>query len=97
MSPNRLLARATRLRAGASLSLSDDELQEVASRVAAILAAREPRDDVSPWLTVKEAAEYLRCSEWRLYRLKAIGAIPHVKEGHRLLFNRAELDAWVQS
>lgn len=58
------------------------------------LASRlEPQG--SPWMTVTEAAEYLRASEsWlraRLYK------IPHCKVDGKTLLNRRELDVWVMN
>lgn len=50
----------------------------------------------SPWMTVKEAADYLRCGTSRLYKLTAADAIPHFKEEGRLLFNREDLDEWLE-
>ncbi|HEY3123358.1 MAG TPA: helix-turn-helix domain-containing protein [Thermoanaerobaculia bacterium] len=50
----------------------------------------------SPWMNVKEAADYLRCGTSRLYKLTAADAIPHFKEEGRLLFNREDLDEWLE-
>jgi excisionase family DNA binding protein len=49
----------------------------------------------SPWMTVAEAAEYLRWPRERLYKLTAAGAIPHRKHDGRLLFSRDELAEWI--
>jgi excisionase family DNA binding protein len=50
---------------------------------------------VSPWLNVVAAAEYLGWPKKRLYNLVAANEIPHRKQGNRLLFNRLELDRWL--
>lgn len=48
----------------------------------------------SPFLTVTEAAEYLRLSARTLYNLVAADKITARKHGGRLVFHREELDAW---
>ncbi len=71
-------------------------VEQIAERAAAIVAEREALA-ASPWLTVGEAAEYLRCPKSRVYALVSAGRIPHVKDGSRTLFNRGELDAWLRA
>jgi excisionase family DNA binding protein len=53
------------------------------------------RDSKSPYMTLAEAAEYLRWPKKRLYKLTAAGAIPHRKHDHRILFDVRELDRWL--
>jgi excisionase family DNA binding protein len=50
----------------------------------------------SPYLTVAEASEYLRCSPQRIYDLRSSGRISRLGDGTRALVCRAELDALVQ-
>jgi excisionase family DNA binding protein len=48
------------------------------------------------FLSVKEAADYIRVSTKRLYELKAtVRDFPFHKIGEKLVFNRDELKAWV--
>lgn len=54
------------------------------------LAAHAER---SPWLTVEEAAEYLRWPKKRVQNWTR--AMPHRKVEGRVLFHRDELDAWL--
>jgi excisionase family DNA binding protein len=56
--------------------------------------ARGDRDS-SPWLTVTEAARYLGWPKGRLYKLTAAQAVPHRKHGSRIMFQRQELDRWL--
>jgi excisionase family DNA binding protein len=51
----------------------------------------------SPFLTVPEVADHLRCSARSIHELTRFRRIPHRKlpGGRRILFLRAELDAWV--
>jgi len=43
----------------------------------------------------EEAARYLGWPRKRLYNLVSTREIPHRKQGNRLLFNRRELDRWL--
>jgi len=47
-------------------------------------------------LSVKEAAEYLGISQWTMRGLGWNGEIPEVKIGRRVLFDREDLDAFVE-
>jgi excisionase family DNA binding protein len=70
-----------------------DELVDVlADRVAAQLA-EVVGSPSSPWLTVEEAADRLRCPPSRIYDLKARGELVSHRDGRRLLFRREDLDA----
>lgn len=73
--------------------LSDADLDLLAERLAPRLAV--PVAD--QWLTVTEAAEYLRCPKSRLYSLVSARRVPFSKDGSRTLFRRSELDAWVRN
>src|SRR3954447_23897557 len=77
------------------IALDDDDVQRIALAVADLVVARLPASESSPWMTSGEAAEYLRVSLDALHRLTGAGAIPHVKQGGRCLFNRAELNEWL--
>ena len=52
---------------------------------------------VHPYLTVAEAAEYLRLSQSFLKKAVAGNRIPHKHVGRRVILSRAELDQWVDS
>ncbi len=47
------------------------------------------------WMTVDEAAAYLRCSERHLRGLIAEGQVPHVEFAGKALFYRQRLDSWL--
>ena len=78
-----------------SLTLPSELVEAIAERAAELVANRAPEQ--SPWLTVVEAAAYTGIPKQTLYKLTGAKAIPHVKPGNRLLFNRDELDAWLDS
>jgi len=50
---------------------------------------------VSPYLTVVEAAEYLRCRPQRIYDLLSSRRLSKRKDGSRVLVERTELDRLV--
>jgi hypothetical protein len=74
-----------------SVRLPDDFLEQVAQRVAEILAPRFEPAPASPYMTIQEAAGYLRCNPQRIYDLRSAGVLTK----HGRLVSRAELDASV--
>ncbi len=78
-----------------ALDVPPEVVEQIAERAAAIIEHKAPA--ASPWLTVGEAAEYLRCPKSRVYSLVSARRIPFVKDGSRTLFSRVELDAWLQN
>ena len=84
---------------GAPVSDLADELREalrplVADLVRAELAEIEAAPP-SPYLTVEEAADYLRAKPQRVYDLLSDGRLTRVKDGSRALVARAEIDAYL--
>lgn len=77
-----------------SIDLPDDVIEQIASRAAELVAERQVQVDT--WLTVCEAADYLRCPKSRVYSLVSAKRIPFVKDGSRTLFRRSALDDWLQ-
>ena len=75
-----------------TITLPTDQLEALARRVAELLD--EGRDD--GFLDVEGAAEYLGLSRKAVYRLVERRRLPHRRAGKRLLFDRAELRAWVE-
>jgi excisionase family DNA binding protein len=75
-------------------ALDGDALDTLAERLLPRLEAPAHTDG---WLTVGEAAGYLRCPKSRLYSLVSARRIPFVKDGSRTLFRRSELDAWLRA
>ena len=48
-------------------------------------------------LTVPEVAKMLRMSRQTIYNMVKAGDIPHFRVGNKVRFNRADLDALMQS
>ncbi|MBA2643148.1 MAG: helix-turn-helix domain-containing protein [Actinobacteria bacterium] len=79
------------------LSVPESVIEAIADRVATIVVAEimSTTTTVTPYMTVAEAAEYLRWSKNAIYKLTAARAIPHHKHGGRILFRRDVLDEWL--
>jgi excisionase family DNA binding protein len=50
----------------------------------------------SPYLTVRQLAEYLPISKRTIYSLVSDNKIPYRRAGDTLLFHRDEIDAWTR-
>ena len=78
------------------MTLDADDVEAIARRVAELLGGRlTPPAEPSPWMTVEEAAEYLRCRPKRVYDLVSQSRIPAHRDGSRRLFLRTELDEYL--
>ena len=74
------------------LILPDETLEAIAARAAEMVLGRsESRSP--PWLTRREAAEYLRLP---LSRLEKDRTIPCHRHGRRVLYYRRELDEHIR-
>lgn len=80
-----------------SLSIDLDALVDIlAPRIAELIRDQPTKvDPPSPFLTVPEAATYLRASRQRIYDLLSSRAVPKVKDGSRVLLRRDDLDAYL--
>lgn len=78
------------------LQLPEEVVDAIARRAAELVLER--LDQLAPageWLTVPEAAEFLRCRPQRVYDLRADGRLTRHVEGGRALVARRELAALV--
>jgi excisionase family DNA binding protein len=62
-----------------------------------VLAQLEASAPASPYLTIPEAAELLRCSRQRVDDLLSQRRLTRFKDGTRTLVSRAEIDAYVSA
>ena len=77
------------------LKISDEFYETLAQRVASQVA--DMLGCPAEWLTVAQAAVHLQTSEDGIRALVKRKRIPHHRgAAGRLLFDRAELDAWVR-
>jgi excisionase family DNA binding protein len=51
----------------------------------------------TPWLSTEDAARHLACSRDRLYDLVQLGKLKPRRDGRRLLFKLADLDAYLET
>ena len=78
--------------------LDDAALDALAEALLPRLAARLGQNQsASPWLSAEDAARYLACSRGRLYDLVQLGKLEPRRDGRRLLFKRADLDAYLEA
>lgn len=80
-----------------TLTLPPEALAAVADLVAEQVAARLADTAVDPWLNVEQAAAYLAAPRSRVHDLVALGRVRCARDGRRLLFRRAWLDAVVEA
>ena len=73
-------------------SLASRLADELAPRIADELERR-----AAPFLTVDEAAEYLRCDRQRIYDLCSSNRLGRRKDGSRVLVSRLELEQYVNA
>src|SRR5262249_28222681 len=73
-----------------------DQVETIAQRAAEIaidcITTSRSSSVPSPYLTVNEAAAYLRCKPQRIYNLTSAGRLTRLKDGSRVLIARQELD-----
>jgi excisionase family DNA binding protein len=82
---------------GLSLSIPDDFVDQVASRVLELLAEQERgKSKPEPWLNVTDAAEYLACRKQRVHNLTSQGRLRYAKDGSRVVFKREWLDDLIE-
>jgi excisionase family DNA binding protein len=78
------------------LSIPPELVEAIAQRAAQLTRQLELEENpVSPYMTIDEAAEYLRCRPKRIYDLRSSGRLARVGEGGRALVLRAEIEALV--
>jgi excisionase family DNA binding protein len=80
------------------LALTDDVLDAIAGRAAAIVleALGGERGDDRPYLSVAEAADLLRAKRGRVYDLLSSGRLTRFKDGSRVLVSRAEVEGYLR-
>lgn len=78
------------------ISLDSAGSEALVEAVAALVLERlGEATAVSPYLSVGEAAEYLRCKPQRIYDLLSARRLSKLKDGSRVLLLRLELDRHV--
>ena len=81
-----------------NLELPDSAVEEIAARAAALVLEQlqQPAENGhSPFLTITEAAEFLRAKRHRVDDLLSRGTLTRIKDGSRTLIARAELEDYL--
>ncbi len=80
-----------------AVELSEEDVRRIAGMTAALLRS-ETRTGLreSPYLTIDEAAVYLRCRRQRIDDLLSQRRLSRIKDGARTLISRAELEAYLR-
>ncbi len=78
-----------------TLTLSAEQVDLIAERVAAILAGQQ-QPQQGRWLTIDQAADYVGAKRQRIYDLRAKGRLSKTGDGGRVLIDRHELDALIE-
>lgn len=82
-----------------ALAVPPELIEAVARRAAELvveLLAARPAAPPSPYMTVPEAAEFLRCSRQRVDDLLSQRRLRRFKDGARTLVSRAEVEAYLE-
>jgi excisionase family DNA binding protein len=74
--------------------LTEDDLDTLARRLAGRLPV--PTAGASPWLSVAEAAERMRCKPDRVYDLIQLGKLTPRRDGRRVLLRVVDIDAYLE-
>jgi excisionase family DNA binding protein len=73
------------------------ELDDVAVAAIAAVLPREPEPVASPYMTIPEAAQYLRCSRQRIDDLLSQRRLTRHKDGRRTLVRRTDIEAHLET
>ncbi len=96
-SRSRAAARPTKPNGVAlALAVPAELVEQIAERAATIVADIE-RPAAPRWLNTKGAADYLACRPDRIHDLVQLGKLHPRRDGRRLLFRPADLDAYLEA
>jgi excisionase family DNA binding protein len=77
------------------IELSEEQVDEIADRVARLLSAQRLPDD-DGYLSSDAAAEFLGCPRSRIHDLVALRRLSPLRDGRRLRFRRSDLRAYLE-
>jgi excisionase family DNA binding protein len=78
-----------------NLTVPDELIEEIVAVVVARLNVQPPAE--SPYMSVDEAADYMRCKKQRVYDLISARRLTRLKDGTRVLLRRGEIDAYLET
>ena len=78
-------------------ALTDEHLDQLADLLAPRMVRRLiPSGHDDRWLNSDQASEYLGCPRSRIHDLVQLGKLTPRRDGRRLAFKRADLDAYLE-
>jgi excisionase family DNA binding protein len=78
-----------------TLPVPAELVEQIARRAAELVVEQAPAVGTQGFLDVDGAAAFLACPKSRVYALVSAERLPHHRDGSRLLFDPAELRAYV--
>lgn len=75
----------------------EDLLSDIAALVRFEIQAIPKPEKVKAYLSIDEVCELVDLSKQTVYTMTHKKSIPHIKKGGKLLFNRLEIIAWLES
>jgi excisionase family DNA binding protein len=78
-----------------ALAIPPEVINAIAARVTDLIAERFEPPEPSPYMTIFEAADYLRCGRQRVDDLLSRGRLTRVKDGTRTLVRRDEIHRYL--
>jgi len=78
-----------------ALELPDELVERIARRAAELVTERQTAS-ASPWLSTRDAADYLAAPVSRIHDLVQLRKLRPHRDGRRLLFKRSDLDAYLE-
>jgi excisionase family DNA binding protein len=79
-----------------TLILTDDQLAQLAIRVAVLLAEQQQQSPDDGYLDSKQAAEFLGAPLSRIHDLVGLGKLHPLRDGRALRFRRCDLRAYLE-
>ena len=93
------MGRDERTIVNVEIVMGEDAVEEIAVRAAEIVMARTTEKakqaTSSPYMTIPEAADYLRCSRQRIDNLLSARRLTRIKDGGRTLVDRHEVEQYL--
>jgi excisionase family DNA binding protein len=78
------------------LELPQEVIDELTDHVVGLVLERLKPQEASPYMSVREAAAFLRAKPQRVHDLLSAGKLARFKDGSRTLVLRSELEALVE-
>ena len=78
-------------------TLSPELVEHIDRAVSTALSVRMPQLSNTGFITLQEAATYLKCSTVHIWALRKGGKLHALKSGKKVLFSKVALDEYIKS